>query len=77
MRLKHVQSHMVNLQTPGVPIENQRGQGGGLRLFWNRVIKTKSLFSLLVYMLSFVIVARDGFNHVWAWAQDLYDLIPK
>ena len=23
----------------GVPIENQRGQGGGLRLFWNRVIK--------------------------------------
>ena len=23
----------------GVPIENQRGQGGGLRLFWNQVIK--------------------------------------
>ena len=38
-------SNMCNLiwltcRPCGVPIENQRGQGGGLRLFWNRVIKT-------------------------------------
>ena len=37
-------SNMCNLiwltcRPCGVPIENQRGQGGGLRLFWNQVIK--------------------------------------
>ena len=28
----------------GVPIENQRGQGGGLRLFWNQVIKSTKMW---------------------------------
>ena len=39
-------SNMCNLiwltcRPCGVPIENQRGQGGGLRLFWNRAAPQK------------------------------------
>ena len=32
----------------GVPIENQRGQGGGLRLFWNQVIKNTIFVGTIV-----------------------------
>ena len=33
----------------GVPIENQRGQGGGLRLFWNQVIKNRLIQANFIF----------------------------
>ena len=61
-------SNMCNLiwltcRPCGVPIENQRGQGGGLRLFWNRVIKTEShplvKDSLSIYLLNIILTMID------------------